>query len=154
AIITIWIRRKVNPGMFVRTASVACLLLIFGLGGAILVMQNSKLLQSRLLLIGKPDVRYYNWLAALDQFKVSPWVGTRAGTHLYYGRLFRRPQLQFDPEHAHSDYLELLAEYGIIGAVGMAAFLFVHIQNSLSAVRAIYGRAEDDPYLPFRDNRL
>jgi tetratricopeptide (TPR) repeat protein len=73
------------------------------------------------------DIRIYNWQAALDQFRVSPVFGTGAGTHIYYGRLFRRPQLQSDPIHAHSDYLELLAEYGIVGSVGMAAFLLVHL---------------------------
>ena len=154
AVITLWIRSRVNPGRFLRSAAVAIGLLAVALGGAVFFMQKSALLHRRLELIGKPDVRWYNWLAALDQFRVSPWVGTGAGTHLYYGRLFRRPPLQYDPEHAHSDYLELLAEYGIIGAVGMVVFLFVHISNSAGAVSAVMRTARGDPYHPFRDNRF
>ncbi len=154
AVITLWIRGRINPGRFLRSAMVATVLLAVVVGGAVFLMQKSALLHSRLDLIGKPDVRVYNWQAALDQFKVSPWVGTGAGTHLYFGRFFRRVPLQYDPEHAHSDYLELLAEYGLIGAVGMAVFLFVHIQNSLAAVGAVIRRASDDPFQPFRDNRL
>jgi O-antigen ligase len=154
AVLTLWLRHRVNPGRFLRSAALAIVLLSCALGGAVLVMQKSALLHSRLDLIGKPDVRWYNWLAALDQFKVSPWFGTGAGTHLYYGRFFRRPPLQYDPEHAHSDYLELLAEYGLIGAAGMAAFLFVHLQSSFSAVGAVLKTARRDPHQPFRDNRL
>ncbi len=154
AAITLWIRSRVNPGRFLRKAALTIALLAVALGGAVYFMQKSELLHRRLILIGKPDVRWYNWLAALDQFKVSPWIGTGAGTHLYYGRFFRRPQLQYDPEHAHCDYLELLAEYGLIGAIGMAAFLFVHIRSSSIAVLTVMKTAHDDPYQPFRDNRL
>jgi hypothetical protein len=73
---------------------------------------------------------------------------------LIYGRFFRRPILQYDPEHAHSDYLELLAEYGLIGAVGMAVFIFAHIRSSLAAIQAVIKTSIDDPFRPFRDNRL
>ncbi len=154
AVITLWIKRHADPRRFASAAVLSVVLLALGIGGAVIAMQKSSLLRQRLELIGKPDVRYYNWLAALDQFKVSPWVGTGAGTHLYYGRFFRRPPLQSDPEHAHSDYLELLAEYGLVGAVGMAVFLFLHLQNSLTAVGAMIKSSEHDPHLPFRDDRL
>jgi O-antigen ligase len=154
AAITLWIRSRTNPGRFLRSAIIATVCLTFGVIAAIVLMQQSTLLQQRLDLIGKPDIRWYNWLAALDQFKVSPWFGTGAGTHLYFGRLFRRPEVQVDPEHAHSDYLELLAEYGIVGAVGMAIFLFIHLRNGFSAIGVVIKTAYDDPYQAFRDNRL
>jgi hypothetical protein len=35
--------------------------------------------------------------------------------------------VQLDPVYVHNDYLHLLAEYGIVGAVGMALFLAVHL---------------------------
>lgn len=154
AVISLWIRRKVNPSRFAKAAIIAAALLVAGMSAGVVVMQKSTLLRQRLDLIGKPDVRIYNWAAALDQFKVSPWIGTGAGTHLYYGRLFRRVQLQYDPEHAHCDYLELLAEYGLIGAVGMTLFLFAHLRSSFSAIGTVIKTAIDDPFEPFRDNRL
>ena len=86
------------------------------------------------------DVRVYNWRASLDQFRQSPVWGTGAGTHLYYGRLFRRPQIQVDPVHAHSDYLELLAEYGIAGEILALAFLLTHLSNGLRTIRDITER--------------
>ena len=97
---------------------------------------------------GTYDIRLANWAAAIDQWKVSPVFGTGAGTHLYYGRLYRRPELQPDPEHAHSDYLELLAEYGIIGAAGMLCLLGTHLFAGLAGFRSLVRAKEDDHYGP------
>ena len=86
------------------------------------------------------DVRIYNWEAALDHFHLSPWIGTGAGTHLIYGRLFRSIHNQSDPVHAHCDYLELLAEYGVAGGFCMALFLIAHVRNGLRSFPRIRGR--------------
>ena len=91
-------------------------------------------LRDRLATVIGRDIRVSIWQAALDQFHLAPAFGTGAGTHLYFGRLFRRPDLQSDPIHAHNDYLELLAEYGLVGAAGMAAFLALHAARALRAV--------------------
>jgi O-antigen ligase len=123
---------------------------VLGGGGAITLylMNESTLLRGRLDLLSSQfndasrlDVRIYNWQATLDQFRVSPWIGTGAGTHLYYGRYFRRPRLQYDPIHAHSDYLELIAEYGIVGGAAMALFLGAHVR---SGVRRLSGVVRAD----------
>jgi hypothetical protein len=92
------------------------------------------------LMTQAKDVRIYNWEAAIDHIKVSPWIGTGAGTHLIYGRLFRRPPIQADPVHAHCDYLELLAEYGIAGGVCMAFFLIAHARRGLRSFSDILRR--------------
>lgn len=73
------------------------------------------------------NMRIDLWKGALEQWKLAPILGTGTGTYLYFGRLFRTPRVQHDPVYVHNDYLHLLAEYGIIGALGMAAFLFVHL---------------------------
>lgn len=91
-------------------------------------------LQQRLATTFGRDIRLANWAAALDQFHSAPVFGTGAGTHLYLGRLYRRPELQSDPVHAHNDYLELLAEYGLLGGVGMAVFLALHARNGARAI--------------------
>lgn len=95
---------------------------------------------------GTYDIRLANWAAAIDQWKVAPVFGTGAGTHLYYGRLFRRPELQPDPEHAHGDYLELLAEYGIVGAVGMGVFLLMHGFAGFAGFRRLVAVKAEDRY--------
>ena len=160
AALSLWMQRKANPGRFTGFAILSAI--VFGTVAAIaiMLMNQSDLIRYRLELIGPQfsgtqlDIRIYNWQAALDQFRVSPVIGTGAGTHLYFGRLFRRPQIQADPEHAHSDYLELLAEYGLIGAIGMAAFLFVHLRSSLRGASALALREFADPFTPRKSNVL
>jgi hypothetical protein len=101
--------RKVRPTRFPRVLAISAVVFTLGIGGAVLLMSQSDFLRHRLELLSgqleekNRDIRIYNWQAALDQFRVEPIFGTGAGTHLHYGRLFRRPQLQADPIHAHSD---------------------------------------------------
>jgi hypothetical protein len=99
------------------------------LGGTTYLMTTNTFINGRLIRLTQAtkDVRVYNWLASLDQFKEAPMLGTGAGTHLYYGRLFRRPQIQNDPIHSHGDYLEMLAEYGVVGELLALGFLFTHL---------------------------
>ena len=65
------------------------------------------------------DIRAELWKLALQQHKLSPALGTGGGSYQYYARLFRPPQITQDPVYAHNDYLQLLAEYGLIG-LGLA----------------------------------
>lgn len=111
--------------------------------GAYHLMSGNPLLKERMDRLGaqftggRLDIRIYNWQATLDQFRIAPVLGTGAGTHLYYGRYFRREPLQSDPVHAHSDYLELLAEYGVVGAGVVAIFLGAHLFMGLRRLRKI-----------------
>jgi hypothetical protein len=107
---------------------------------AAFLMSHSQMLTNRMQMIVKRDVRIYNWEAAIDHIRLSPWIGTGAGTHLIYGRLFRRPEIQADPVHAHCDYLELLAEYGAVGGLCMAIFLTAHIRRGLRSYSEILRR--------------
>jgi O-antigen ligase len=159
ASISLWALHRAAPYRF-RGAAFATLIGFIALAGvAFFGIRQSADLSRRLdNLFGNReaahDVRIYNWQAALDQYRVAPVFGTGAGTHLYYGRFFRRPQIQADPEHAHGDYLELLAEYGIIGLAGMTAFLFVHIANLFRASARNTETPLEDPFESCRENRL
>lgn len=124
--------RSLDRALVFSAISAALLLTV---GGWFLAQHQE--LRERLATAFSRDIRVANWQAALDQFQTAPIFGTGAGTHLYFGRLFRRPELQADPIHAHCDYLELLAEYGLVGAAGMACFLALHIRTGLQALRRI-----------------
>ncbi len=92
------------------------------------------------------DIRQANWQAALDQSALNPWYGTGAGTHLIYGRFYRRAVLQVDPIHAHNDYLEMLAEYGRIGLTLGLLFAMVHLgQSVIQAAQLARRRLLDHP---------
>jgi O-antigen ligase len=170
--------RRLRPARFAEALTWTALGTIVLVVGSILLMSQNEMLSSRMALIWKQDlkaldyaaatsagakavqpamdVRIYNWQAALDQFRLAPWLGTGAGTHLYYGRLFRRPQIQADPIHAHGDYLELLAEYGIVGALGMTAFLAVHLRQGIRRTKHILRTelGDLDAYQPRRSDHL
>jgi O-antigen ligase len=80
--------------------------------------------------------------ASIDHAKVDPVFGTGAGTHVYYGRLFRRPRLQnADPIHAHNDYLEMLADTGV---VGMALFVWMLVGVFRSGFSKVMDRDDEE----------
>ena len=147
--------RRTNRALFPGAVYITFLAAPLLMTGAFLLGAQSKMIQERMVLLGKItethkdgayDVRIYNWQAALDQWRDAKWTGTGSGTHLYYGRLYRRPQLQADPEHAHCDYLELLAEYGIIGAAGMAFFLLAHLRRGFRGYNDLLTRHAEEPH--------
>lgn len=123
-----------NPGGFKRVLvlGIAVLALLLCIG-TWFVAQHI-VLSERLATTFGGDIRLSNWKAALAQFHSAPIFGTGAGTHLYLGRFHRQPDLQLDPVHAHGDYLELLAEYGVIGMGGMVVFLVLHAVCGLRAL--------------------
>lgn len=116
-------------------------ILIFGasiVGGALFFMTRSASLQMRLAQVYDPtNMRPLMWQAALTQFQLEPWTGTGSGTYLYYGRLFRSASVQNDPMHVHNDYLELLAEYGIIGGFIFTVFVLIHVIAGMAGLRRI-----------------
>jgi O-antigen ligase len=91
-------------------------------------------LQSRASRVFSEDVRTQIWGLALEQFRQNPTVGTGSGTFQYYGRLYRPSTMQSDPEYVHNDYLQLLAEYGVIGLALGLAFLGIHLWFGLRAM--------------------
>lgn len=134
-----------RPGAALRpTLAISVGLLLF-LGTAFYFGATNKSIRSRTDALKNPDIRVHNWAATIDHFKVQPWIGTGAGTHLIYGRLFRKPPLQSDPVHAHSDYLEMLAEYGVVGEALALLFLGAHLLGGLGhGKRIALTRLQDD----------
>jgi O-antigen ligase len=124
----------------------AGLLMIAGIGwGVKAVVNNSSFLQTRAdktLTVDASRVRL--WQAAWKQFRFSPVVGTGSGTYLYYGRQFRNPEIHTDPIHAHSDYFELLGEYGIVGFICAIIFIATHVRRGWNSVTR---RIEDGSYV-------
>jgi tetratricopeptide (TPR) repeat protein len=104
-----------------------------GVGGVALLLGFTFVTHSDLLtkrfgsLIEPGDVRPRLWQAGTRAFALDPIVGTGAGTYLIYGRKFRDPSVQTDPVYAHNDYVQLLAEYGIVAGVLFICFLAAHL---------------------------
>lgn len=138
AVLSLWAVQITRRGGFwlMFAGLLVCATLI--VGGALLFMSQSVILQARLGQIYDPtNPRLLLWKAALTQYHLQPLVGTGSGTYLFYGRQFRSSLVQDDPIHTHNDYLELLAEYGLVGAVLCGLFLFVHLGSGLRGLRRI-----------------
>lgn len=130
-VLSVWALRRANKKLFLKIGALAAaaVVLIFIIGDA----YSNKLLylNDRVWTIGAEanDNRIDLWKAAVEQFKLEPMVGTGSGTYLFYGRQFRSPRTGSDPVEVHNDYLHLLAEYGILGAVGFLIFFGAHLTN-------------------------
>jgi tetratricopeptide (TPR) repeat protein len=109
-----------------------CLALLLGF---VFVARSDLLTQRFGLIVESKDLRPRLWQAALQEFTVNPSIGTGAGTYLVYGRKFRDPSIQTDPVYAHNDYVQLLGEYGAIGAVLLITFVAVHLGSAWKFVR-------------------
>jgi O-antigen ligase len=128
AVLSVAVLRHTTGGLFwkvtaagVLAALIAGLAVVYGVG-------KSAALSSRAHnTFEMSNVRFELWDAALQQWKVSPLLGTGSATYLYYGRLFRAESMQRDPVYVHNDYLQLLSEYGLIGFAGMLLFVGVHL---------------------------
>jgi O-antigen ligase len=127
---------KLAPGRIIGFFFAGLILLAAaGLGAKMLVAKNFQLhwRAEKTLTIDVTRVRL--WQAAWQQFRLHPAIGTGSGTYSIYGRQFRSPALQTDPVHAHSDYFELLAEYGIVGLIAAVIFLETHLRTGWTSFR-------------------
>jgi O-antigen ligase len=107
-------------------------------------LSKSSVLQARVEeKVGGSDFRLHVWKSAVRQFKLHPIVGTGSGTFLYYGRQFRDPLLREDPVHAHNEYLELLAEYGILGFAVALMLIDMHLRNGWKSFTSQIARQSD-----------
>ena len=96
--------------------------------GAFLIHQSPRLSESVARISEIDTGRIDMWHAAIEQWKLRPIVGTGGGTYQFYGREFRTDRMQSDPADAHNDYLQLLGDYGLIGALLFLLFLFAHLR--------------------------
>lgn len=92
------------------------------------------------------DIRLWLWPAAIRIWHTDFWWGAGPGHFDHLFRLHRDYQVQAQPERAHNDYLNLVADYGMTGAIlvafaiallAWAAFrIWPHVQREGDDLRA------------------
>ena len=140
AALTIWVVQMYNRRIL--PVALAALVLVGGLlvGGAYYAISQDYTLSNRFDKISNApqDSRVYFFQAAMDQWRREPVWGTGSGTTLIFGRLYRRIMAPGgDPVHVHNDYLEMLAEYGMVGGALALFFLLAHVGNGLWQARQL-----------------
>jgi O-antigen ligase len=72
--------------------------------------------------------RLQMWGATVHMWQDHPWWGVGPGHFDHRFREYRPEGFQEDPEHAHDDYLELFADWGLAGGIivlgGIGIFIF------------------------------
>ena len=62
------------------------------------------------------NVRYDLWQATVEMWRDHFWLGVGPGHYDHRFRAYRPQSVQLQPDRAHNDYLNLLADWGVAGA--------------------------------------
>lgn len=114
--------------LFNRTYRLPALVILVALIGAALVfLPRSYFFKARFREITKNEkvtesnIRFELWRPALQMWSTNPWWGVGPGHYDHRFRAWRPVPQQRQPDHAHNDYVEALADWGIAGAALIAA---------------------------------
>lgn len=115
------------------------------LSAGILFAAHSGSFYKRFHLIGEElPLRVDMWRVAVKLFKTEPVWGVGPGLYDHKFFLYRGPGAAIQPVFAHSDYLQTLCEWGVIGAALVGAALVILLLGCLKTWRAIR-RKTDEP---------
>ncbi len=97
-----------------------------GLGGGYYLFSESVTVQARMSRIMEDSYRTAIWPAALRQAQIEPLVGTGAGSFTQLSRRLRDYNSSSDDTFAHNDWAQVMADFGFVGIVLVAAMLLVN----------------------------
>ena len=131
-VLSVLIARAISSTLQMRIGAGALVITALAAVAVFFLIHRSDYLSDRTRnVIDNKNIRLDFWAAAVDQWKLSPILGTGSRTYLYYGRTFRRDAVTMDAVYVHNDYLQLLAEYGIIGLAVFLPFFIAHLRRGL-----------------------
>ena len=108
--------------------------LLVTLGAAWQAYESSDLARYRILKAGEENYRTAVWETAFRQWQGEPIVGTGLGTFTNFARQYRLRSDALDDIFAHNDWLQALAEIGLIGAGLGFCVLLVHLSSGWRSV--------------------
>jgi O-antigen ligase len=130
AFLSVWtLRARLSRALVPRMIGVFVAIALLGAGLAFFADRNFGIRERAKTVFISTDIRFQLWEAAWKQFQLSPVVGTGSRTYVYYGRTFRAAALRNDPVFVHNDWLQLLAEYGIVGVLLAIGFVIAHLRH-------------------------
>jgi O-antigen ligase len=106
----------------------AALFLILIVGAAIAFMPRNYSFQARykkLIVDGRldDDLRFFMWEPALKVWQDNVWLGAGPAHFDYRFRQHRPEMVQLQPDRVHNDFLNALADWGVVGASLIAVAL-------------------------------
>ena len=88
------------------------------------------------------ELRYSMWMPALRMWQDHRWWGVGLGQFNARFGAYRPPEVQMSPDYTHNDYLNSLADWGLVGSVLIAAawlLLVFGVFKTWSSVRLSTG---------------
>ncbi|MEY2428659.1 MAG: hypothetical protein QOJ40_1544, partial [Verrucomicrobiota bacterium] len=89
------------------------------------------------------DLRFALWKPAIQLWEENPWWGIGPGHYDYRFRQYRPEIVQARPVHAHNDFLNTLADWGVIGTAIVAAAWGLLCAGVLKTWRFVRGSPGD-----------
>jgi hypothetical protein len=117
-----------------RMFGLVVLALLVTLGAAWQAYESSDLAQYRILKAGEESYRATVWQTAFRQWQSEPLLGTGLGTFTNFARQNRFRADALDDVFAHNDWVQALAEIGLIGAGLGFCVLLVHLTSGWRSV--------------------
>ena len=127
-----------------RSIVVLSLLLVVGIG-VVAKAQSSQQRFKQLFPTNKveDDDRFRYWESAIQIWKEDVWLGAGPGHYDYRFRKYRAPDIQGRPQYAHNDYLNTLADWGVVGLGLIAVFLLTFGVSVFKTWRFVQRSAND-----------
>ncbi len=137
-VLSLGILRATGSAMLLRIGTAGVLAAALAITATFFLIRQSDFLSERTNnILDYKNMRLGLWHSALEQWKQSPLLGTGSRTFLVYGRKYRAEHMQLDPIYTHNDYLQLLSEYGIVGAATFLIFLMAHLRRGWIEARRL-----------------
>ena len=139
-------RRNWKLGALVSVGILVAILGIGALGSDVIGTR----FKQKLTKASKGDVREHIWKSAILQFSDEPVLGTGSRTFTDYCWKYRMPEMHpstREAEFVHSEHLQVMAEYGLVG-LGLAwgiggVVLWVGGRKILGSVGKVESRSDD-----------
>jgi O-antigen ligase len=128
--------------------SISCLGIITVVAGGVMVFQNraQETAQGSEVMFDS-GVRLAFWPMAIEQFIDHPLIGAGSRSYSYECFHYWSPNLdtgEANPEFVHNEYLQALADYGLIGFVLITGLLAVHLGIGVFRVNSFASRLSKD----------
>jgi O-antigen ligase len=110
------------------------------LSGTISYMERVKGIEGNISGKNGVDLEYRApmWQAAEQMWKENFWFGVGPGHYDYRFREYRAFDVQARPGHAHNDYLNLLADWGTIGGIIVAAGMLLFAAGLIKTLPTVW----------------
>lgn len=101
------------------------------------VFASNFFVRERFAMLVEDNYRGEVFSFVLRQIQREPWLGTGAGTFMYFARQFREVPLPMDDIFAHNDWMQLGADFGVPAIVILFFVIIFHVMNGLQGLTRI-----------------